>query len=137
MISRREFLHGAAVTAAFMPGGGWTRAFAQQRMTQEQLLRLGPPVGNVTLVHLTDLHAQLKPVYFREPSINLGVGEARGQLPHLTGRAFLDEFKIAPGSALAYALSSEDFASLAKDYGRLGGLDRIATVLKTIRAERP
>ena len=137
MIYRRALLHAAAVTAAFMPGGGWTRAFAQQRMTQEQLLRLGPPVGNVTLVHLTDLHAQLKPVLFREPSINIGVGEARGQLPHLTGQAFLDEFQIPPGSASAYAFTAEDFSALAHTYGRMGGLDRIATVLKTIRAERP
>ena len=137
MISRREFLHAAAATAALLPGGGWTRAFAQQRMMQEQLLRLGPPVGNVTLVHLTDLHAQLKPVLFREPSVNIGLGEARGQLPHITGQAFLNEFKIPAGSASAYAFTAEDFSALAKTYGRMGGLDRIATVLKHIRAERP
>jgi sulfur-oxidizing protein SoxB len=136
MISRREFLHVAAATAALLPGG-WTRAAAQQQMTQDQLLRLGPPVGNVTLVHLSDLHAQLKPVLFREPSINLGAGEARGQLPHVTGQAFLDLFKIPAGSASAYAFTPEDFSALAKSYGRLGGLDRIATVLKTVRAERP
>jgi sulfur-oxidizing protein SoxB len=136
MISRREFLQVAAATAALLPSG-WTRAFAQQQMTQDQLLRLGLPVGNVTLVHLSDLHAQLKPVLFREPSINLGVGEARGQLPHVTGQAFLDLLNIPAGSASAYAFTPEDFSALAKTYGRLGGLDRIATVLKTIRAERP
>ena len=76
------------------------------------------------------------PVLFREPSINLGVGDARGQVPHVTGRDFLDLYKIPAGSAPAYALTSEDFAALAKSYGRLGGLDRIATVLKAIRAER-
>ena len=89
MISRREFLQVAAATAALVPGG-WTRAFAQQRLTQDELLRLRAPVGNVTLVHLTDLHAQLKPVLFREPSVNIGVGDARGQVPHVTGQAFLD-----------------------------------------------
>jgi S-sulfosulfanyl-L-cysteine sulfohydrolase len=136
MTSRRELLQALAATAALMPGGS-LRALAQQRLTEEQLLRLGPPTGNVTVVHLTDLHAQLKPLYFREPSANLGVGEARGQLPHITGQAFLDALKIPAGSALAYSLTSEDFAALAKDYGRLGGLDRIATVLKHIRAERP
>jgi sulfur-oxidizing protein SoxB len=135
MISRREFLQVAAATAALVPGG-WTRAFAQQRMTQDQLLRLGAPVGNVTLVHLTDLHAQLTPVLFREASVNLGAGDTRGQLPHVTGQAFLDRFKIPAGSALAYALTAQDFAALAKTYGRLGGLDRVATVLKSIRAER-
>src|SRR4029079_4571111 len=82
------------------------------------------------------IHAQLMPVLFREPSTNLGVGEARGKVPHLTGREFLDLYKIPAGSAPAYALTSEDFAALAKSYGRLGGLDRIATVLKAIRAER-
>jgi S-sulfosulfanyl-L-cysteine sulfohydrolase len=136
MTARREFLQALAATAALMPADS-LRALAQQRLTQEQLLRLGPPSGNVTLVHLADLHAQLKPLYFREPSVNLGVGEARGQLPHVTGQALLDAFKIPAGSALAYALTPDDFAALARDYGRLGGLDRIATVLKHIRAERP
>jgi sulfur-oxidizing protein SoxB len=135
MISRREFIQVAAATAALVPGMS-PRALAQQQITQDQLLHLGPPVGNVTLVHLTDLHAQLKPVLFREPSVNLGVGEARGQLPHVTGQAFLDLFNIPAGSVSAYALTSEDFTALARTYGRLGGLDRIATVLKTIRAER-
>ena len=134
MISRREFIQVAAATAALTPGG-WSRAFAQQRMTQADLLRF-EAVGNVTLVHLTDIHAQLMPVLFREPSVNLGVGEARGHVPHITGRDFLDLYKIPGGSAAAYALTSEDFSALAKSYGRLGGLDRIATVLKSIRAER-
>src|SRR5262245_56803017 len=133
MTSRREFLQALIATATLMPGHS-LRALAQQRLTQEQLLQLGLPTGNVTIVHLTDLHGQLKPLYFREPKTNLGVGETRGQLPHVTGQAFLDAFKIPAGSALAYALTSEDFASLAKDYGRLGGLDRVATVLKHVRA---
>ena len=134
MISRREFIQVAAATAALSPGG-WSRAFAQQRLTQADLLQF-EAVGNVTLVHLTDIHAQLMPVLFREPTINLGVGDARGQVPHVTGRDFLDLYKIPAGSAAAYALTSEDFSALAKSYGRLGGLDRIATVLKAIRAER-
>jgi sulfur-oxidizing protein SoxB len=134
MISRREFIQVAAATAAIAPVG-WLRAFAQQRLTQADLLSF-EALGNVTLVHLTDIHAQLMPVLFREPSINLGVGDARGQVPHVTGRDFLDLYKIPAGSAPAYALTSEDFSALAKSYGRLGGLDRIATVLKAIRAER-
>ena len=134
MISRREFIQVAAATAALVPGLS-PRAFAQQRMTQADLLRF-EAVGNVTLVHLTDIHAQLMPVLFREPAVNLGVGDARGHVPHITGRAFLDLYKIPGGSAAAYALTSEDFSALAKSYGRLGGLDRIATVLKSIRAER-
>jgi sulfur-oxidizing protein SoxB len=134
MTSRREFLQIAVATAALLPGS-WSRAFAQQRLTQDELLRFDA-VGNVTLVHLTDLHGQLRPLHFREPSVNLGVGESRGLPPHITGKAFLDLYGIAPGSPAAHALTPEDFTALARAYGRMGGLDRVATVLKAIRAER-
>jgi S-sulfosulfanyl-L-cysteine sulfohydrolase len=134
MVSRRDFLQVAAATAMLFPNG-WTRALAQQRLSQDELLRFDA-VGNVTLVHVADIHGQLMPVLFREPSVNLGVGEARGLVPHVSGKALLDLYKIAPGSAAAYALTPADFAALAKSYGRLGGLDRIATVLKAVRAER-
>jgi sulfur-oxidizing protein SoxB len=134
MFSRRDFLQVAAATAAIVPGG-WTQAFAQQRLTQDELLRFDP-LGNVTLVHIADIHAQLMPLLFREPSANLGVGEAKGLVPHITDRAFLDLYNIKPGSAAAYALTSDDFTALARSYGRIGGLDRIATILKSIRGER-
>jgi sulfur-oxidizing protein SoxB len=134
MISRREFVQIAAAVAAITPTG-WSRSFAQQRLTQAELLKFDS-VGNVTLLHVTDIHGQLLPLYFREPSVNLGVGDVKGLVPHLTGRALLDHYKIPPGSAAAYALSSEDFATLAKSYGRIGGLDRIATIVKSVRAER-
>ncbi len=134
MTSRREFLQIAAALAAILPAG-WTRALAQQRLRQADLLRFAP-LGNVTLVHIADLHAQLMPVYVREPSVNLGVGAARGQVPHVTGAALLDLYGIRRGSPLAYALDAEDFAALARSYGRMGGLDRIATVIAAIRAER-
>ncbi len=134
MLSRRDFLQVAAATA-LIAGGPWRRAVARQRLTQADVLAF-EPVGNVTLLHVTDLHAQLLPVYFREPSVNLGVGEAKGLPPHVTGKAFLETFGIAPGSAPAYALTDQEFAALARTYGRLGGLDRIATVVKSVRAER-
>jgi sulfur-oxidizing protein SoxB len=134
MISRRDFIQLAAATAAILPAG-WSSAFAQQRLTQADLLRF-QPLGNVTLVHMADIHAQLRPIYFREPSINLGTGDMKGLVPHITGKALLDHYKIAPGTGEAYALASDDFAALAKTYGRIGGLDRIATILKSIRAER-
>jgi sulfur-oxidizing protein SoxB len=134
MISRRDFIQLAAATAALLPAG-WPRAFAQQRLTQTELLRFDA-VGNVTLVHVSDIHGQLRPIHFREPSINLGVGDAKGLVPHVTGQALLDLYKIPAGSAVAHALGADDFAALAKSYGRLGGLDRIATILNAIRAER-
>src|SRR5690348_9193332 len=133
MISRREFIQVAAATAALSAGvgSGLTRAVAQQRLTEKELLAF-EPLGNVTLVHVTDIHGQLMPLYFREPSTNLGVGEAKGLPPHVTGKEFLARFGIAPGSSAAYALTSEDFEALAKSYGRIGGLDRAATVIKAI-----
>jgi sulfur-oxidizing protein SoxB len=134
MFSRRDFFQLVAATAALLPSG-WVRSFAQQRLTQDELLRF-EPLGNVTLVHIADLHAQLVPLLFREASANLGVGEAKGLVPHVTGRALLELFKIPAGSPLAYVVSSDDFAALARTYGRVGGLDRIATIVRGIRAER-
>src|SRR5476651_667536 len=136
MITRRELLQVGAATAALAAGGGdFTRAMAQQRLSEAELLKF-EALGNVTLLHVADIHGQLMPVYFREPSINLGVGAARGQPPHLTGTDFLKRFGISAKSAAAYAMSSEDFSSLAKTYGRIGGLDRLAAVVKRTRAER-
>jgi S-sulfosulfanyl-L-cysteine sulfohydrolase len=126
------------MAAAALVGGGagsLGRLAAQQRLTQQDLLRFDA-LGQVTIVHVTDLHAQFMPQHFREPSINLGVGENRGQVPHVTGEAFLKQFGIPAGSAMAHALTDQDFAGLAKTYGRMGGFDRVATVIKSIRAER-
>jgi len=134
MISRRDFIQLAAATAAILPTG-WSRAFAQQKLTQADLLNF-QPLGNVTLLHIADIHGQLRPVYFREPSINLGVGDVKGLVPHITGQALLDLYKIPSGSAEAYSLTYPDFAALARSYGRLGGLDRIATIVKSVRTER-
>ncbi len=137
MISRREFLQASvAATALTGFGGGWSRAAAQQAISEDALIDMAG-VGNVTLMHITDIHAQLKPVYFREPSVNIGVGEAAGKPPHVTGEDFLKMFNLEAGSPHAYALTSQDFAALANDYGRMGGIDRLASVLKRIRADRP
>ncbi|GLS34797.1 thiosulfohydrolase SoxB [Mesorhizobium tianshanense] len=138
MLSRREFLMAtAALSAITGPGlvGKWSRAAAQQALSEDVLLEF-EPFGNLTLVHITDIHAQLMPVYFREPSINLGAGAAAGLPPHVSGSDFLKLYKIEPGSPHAYTLTSEDFAALAKTYGKMGGLDRIATIIKRIRSAR-
>ena len=134
MISRRELLQVGAATAAAMAGLP-PRALAQQQLTQDELLKFDA-LGNVTLLHVADIHAQLLPVYFREPSVNLGVGEAKGLPPHVSGADFLKRFGIPERSAAAYALSSEDFEALARNYGRIGGLDRLATAVKAVRAAR-
>ncbi len=138
MFSRREFLMAtAALSAIAGPGlvGGWSRAAAQQALSENELLDF-QDYGNVTLVHITDIHAQLKPLFFREPSVNLGVGQVAGLPPHVTGADFLKLYNIEPGTPHAYALTSEDFSALAMTYGKMGGLDRVATIVKRIRAER-
>ncbi|MGR8918576.1 MAG: twin-arginine translocation signal domain-containing protein, partial [Gammaproteobacteria bacterium] len=135
MLERRQFLQMAlALAAAGVPLG--PALAARQQLTQAGLLAF-EPLGQVTLLHLTDLHAQLVPVYFREPSQNVGVGDVAGLPPHVTGAAFLERYGIEPGGALAYALTSEDFGALAAAYGRVGGIDRLATLVNAVRAERP
>jgi sulfur-oxidizing protein SoxB len=138
MISRREFLQASAAASALTIGSGLgplSRVAAQQRLTQADITRFDP-LGTVTILYVADIHAQLMPLYFREPSVNLGVGEARGVPPHLTDAAFRRYFNIADGSAEAYALTADDFVALARQYGRMGGMDRIATLVKAVRAER-
>lgn len=137
MFTRRDFFTLTAATATLMGGAsGLARAAAKQQITQDDLLKFDP-VGQVTLLHITDIHAQLVPVYFREPSVNLGVGEVDGLPPHITGKDFLKKFSISATSPEGYALTSNDFTALAKNYGKVGGLDRLATLIKAIRAQRP
>lgn len=139
MFTRRDFLQytvnaGAALGVAGY-GANITRALAQQKLTQDDLLKFDSK-GQITLLHFTDVHAQLKPVYFRPPDTNIGVGDYAGIPPHLVGEEFLTHFGIEKGSPLAYAHTMVDYVELARAYGRLGGLDRTATLVKAIRAER-
>ncbi len=138
MFTRRDFLTASVALAGILgPGmnGRWSRVAAQQALTEEDLLAASD-YGNVTLLHVTDIHAQVKPLYYREPSVNLGVAERAGQPPHVTGADFLKMFNLKPGSPEAYALTSVDYVALAKAYGKMGGLDRVATVVRRVRAER-
>jgi sulfur-oxidizing protein SoxB len=96
-----------------------------------------PRFGNVHLLHFTDCHAQLRPVWFREPSVNLGVAGAAGKPPHLVGEHLLRHFRIAPGSAAAYAFTCLDFEAAARTYGKVGGFAHLATLIKQLRASRP
>ena len=96
-----------------------------------------PRFGNVHLMHITDVHAQLLPVHYREPSVNIGVHDARNRPPHLVGQALLNHFDIAPGSQAAHALSHLDYVAAAEQFGRAGGFAHIATLVKRLRADRP
>ena len=136
MHTRRDFLQFAAVAACLNGIGGFSsRASAQQKLTQDDLLAFDAK-GKLTLLHLTDLHAQLNPLYFRPPSENIGVGDYAGIPPHLVAEDFLKHFGLERGSALAYAHTMVDYVDMARAYGRLGGLDRTATLVNAIRAER-
>jgi len=133
-VNRREFL---GVLAAAAAAGLPLHSRAALAHADGDALYDLPPFGNVSLLHYTDAHAQLLPVWFREPSQNLGLGDRLGQPPHLTGDFLLRHYGIAPGSSLAYALSSVDFPTLARCYGKLGGYAPLATLVKRLRASRP
>ncbi|MBI1848294.1 MAG: thiosulfohydrolase SoxB [Candidatus Rokubacteria bacterium] len=131
-VSRRDLLKVAAVAA----GAGIMPRALERADAAERLLEM-EPLGNVTLLHLTDPHASLVPVYYREPDTLIGVGAERGRPPYLTGEALLRHHQIRRGSLEAYACSSVDFATLAARFGRLGGYAHLATLVARIRAARP
>src|SRR6185503_15347984 len=91
--------------------------------------------GNARILHITDVHAQLRPVFFREPSVNLGIGSMRGNPPHLVGRAFLERFGIRPDSADAYAFTSVEFEKSAGRFGKLGGFAHLKTLIDRLRGD--
>ena len=130
-MNRREFL--GALAAAAACGVPLDAARAQVA----QSLYNPPRFGNVSLLHFTDCHAQLLPIYFREPSANIGVGEAAGRLPHLVGEHLLKSAGIAAGTAEAHAFTYLDFAAAAKRYGKVGGFAHMATLVKRLRESRP
>jgi sulfur-oxidizing protein SoxB len=130
-VRRREFLGALAAAAAL---GAPLRA---PRAKVARSLYDLPRFGNVSFLHFTDCHAQLLPTYFREPSANIGVGDAAGRAPHLVGEHLLRQAGIAAGSAEAYAFTCLDFEAAARRYGKLGGFAHLATLVKRIRAARP
>ncbi len=134
-ISRREFLQVLSVAAAsgLMLDSRRTLA-ANPASTGFYDL---PKFGNVSLLHFTDCHAQLLPVYFREPNFNIGAGASQGRPPHLVGEALLKHFKIRPGTAEAYAFTHLDFEQAAQIYGKIGGFAHLATLVKQLRTQRP
>lgn len=144
-ISRREFLQllGIASASGFSlnacdtdtpkskksPGVGAEKAPADPYEL--------PPFGNVSLLHYTDCHAQLLPIHFREPNINLGIGAAVGKPPHIVGNALLKKYGIPSGSANAHAFTYLNFAAAARKFGKVGGFAHLSTLVKKIRAQRP
>ena len=134
-LSRREFLN--VMASASVAGMALGRYADADAATAEQGLYDLPRFGNVSLLHMTDCHAQLKPIYFREPSVNLGIGSMRGQLPHLVGEQLLKAAGIPAGGPLAHAYTCLDFEKAARRYGKVGGFAHLATLVKRMKASRP
>jgi sulfur-oxidizing protein SoxB len=132
-VDRREFLHAlAAAGAAGLPLGSRAALSADGDAFYDL-----PRFGNASLLHMTDCHAQLLPVYFREPNVNLGIGDAAAKPPHLVGEQFLRYYGVARGSREAYAFTHLDFPRLAQTYGRMGGFAHLATLVKRLKDSRP
>jgi sulfur-oxidizing protein SoxB len=134
-LSRRAFLE--ALAAAIVAGIPLRPDDAAAAGDPQRLYALPRNAAKVTLLHFTDCHAQLLPVHFREPDVNIGVGAASGQPPHLVGEAFLRHFGIPAGTPLAHAYTYLDFAEAARRYGRLGGFAHLASLVKLVKAQRP
>ena len=126
-INRREFVQALAVAGAsgLLPAG----------LTAGTNIYDIPSFGQVRLLHITDVHAQLNPTYFREPHINIGIGDSLGRPPHIVGEAFLKHFGISPQSAEAYAFTYKDFPKLADQYGKLGGFSYLKTLIDQLRQD--
>jgi sulfur-oxidizing protein SoxB len=134
-LTKREFLQ--VMVSASVAGMALSRYGAADAATAEQGLYDLAPFGNVSLLHMTDCHAQLKPIYFREPNVNLGLGSMRGQLPHLVGEHLLKVAGVPSGGAMAHAYTYLDFDKAARQYGRVGGFAHLATLVKRLKASRP
>lgn len=133
-MSRREFLQLLAIASA---GGFSLRNNEANAAESAAKIYELPRYGNVSLLHFTDCHAQLNPIYYREPDINLGVGGMSGRPPHLVGESLLKHFNIQKGSPEAYAFTSLNFSEAARIYGKVGGFAHLATLVRQIRASRP
>lgn len=134
--SRREFMQVLAVASATGMALNHRDVLAAAPGAGERLYDV-PTFGNVSFLHFTDCHAQLTPIYFREPNVNLGVAEAVGRAPHIVGEKLLKHFNIKPGTAQAHAFSYLNFSQAAKTYGKVGGFAHMATLVKQLKASRP
>ena len=134
-LSKREFLQ---VLGAGTVAGLGLQGHAQQDASQagERMYDV-PRFGQVSLLHMTDCHAQLMPIHFREPSINMGIGSMYGHLPHLVGEHLLKVAKLPKGSPESYAMTYLDFETAAQRYGKVGGFAHLATLVKRLKATRP
>ncbi|MCC6506924.1 MAG: thiosulfohydrolase SoxB [Aquimonas sp.] len=132
-MTRREFM--SLLAAASVASLGSRRAFG--RTPDFSSLYEIEKFGDVHFMHFTDSHAQLVPIYFREPSVNIGIGSAKNQTPHIVGEKFLSKYGLKPGTAAAHAFTCLDFEAAAKRYGKVGGFAHLSTLVKRVRDSRP
>ncbi len=133
-LNRREFLQALAIASA--GGMSLQSNFAIAQSTAQKFYDL-PKFGNVHFLHFTDCHAQLLPIYFREPNVNLGIGAQEGKTPHLVGEYLLKANSIASGTRDAHAFTYLDYVAAAQNYGKMGGFAHMATLIKQMKANRP
>jgi sulfur-oxidizing protein SoxB len=136
-MSRREFLQMLAVASASGFALNSKSAISANNTTSTDSFYNLPAYGNVSFMHMTDCHAQLKPIYFREPDVNLGLGTMKGNAPHLVGENLLKHFNVRPNTMESHAFTYIDFEKAAKRYGKVGGFSHLSTLVKQIRASRP
>src|SRR6218665_978434 len=134
-LTKRDFMQ--VLGAGTMAGMGLGAYAEADAATAAQGLYDIPKFGNVSLLHMTDCHAQLLPIHFREPSVNLGIAGMKGRLPHLVGEHLLKVAKVRPGTAEAHALTYLDFEKAAQRYGKVGGFAHLSTLVKRLKASRP
>lgn len=133
-MDRRSFLQLLAAAAA---SGMALPTRDAQAETAAATYYEAPSFGNVSLLHITDCHAQLNPIYFREPNVNIGISGMRGQVPHLVGDYFLNHFNFKSNTLDAHAFTYLDFEKLSRIYGKVGGFAHLSTLVKKVRANRP
>jgi sulfur-oxidizing protein SoxB len=142
-LTRREFMQ--MLAAASVAGFSLNNAFAADASKEGDKTAVKAPsnpyelpaFGNVSLMHYTDCHAQLLPIYFREPNVNLGIGSMKGAVPHLVGEHFLKKYGIGAGTMDAHAFTYIDYVEAAKKYGKVGGFAHLKTLVDQVRAQRP
>jgi S-sulfosulfanyl-L-cysteine sulfohydrolase len=136
-MSRREFLQMLAIASASGFALNSKSALSANNTTSTDSFYDLPAYGNVSILHMTDCHAQLKPIYFREPDVNIGLDSSYGKPPHLVGEKLLKHFNIRPNTLESHAFTYIDFENAAKRYGKVGGFSHLSTLVKQVRASRP
>jgi len=133
-LDRREFIKFFGITAAGVAISSCTSKEVFSSDMPQSFYDV-PMQGNARILHITDVHGQLNPVYFREPNVNLGVGNAYGRPPHLVGNHLLKYMGLQTSTPESYAYTYLDFQKSAEKYGKTGGFANVKTLLNRLRKQ--